>query len=171
MALRLRRRAIFAAYESFCDNECMNVERLLEKYYLDIRHVETERHWFLGAYAIAAAGVLAFLAQDVIASHRAFGFGVLGVLSVLGCIHAIRAARILGVLQKEAGDVVDKWQKDPDLTDQDWRTMWKWPTRRDKNPPSGWLWGLINWHFSALYVWVYVLGAGVFLYLLVRAFY
>ena len=30
----------------------IDVEQLLEKYYADLRHIETERHWFLGSYAV-----------------------------------------------------------------------------------------------------------------------
>lgn len=87
----------------------MNVERLLEKYYSDIRHVETERHWFLGAFAVAVAGVLAFLAQDIVPGHRAVGFGALVVISLLGLFYAIRAAQILSILQIEAEKVFDKF--------------------------------------------------------------
>ena len=84
----------------------MDVERLLEKYNADIRHIETERHWFLGAYAVVAAGVLAFLAQNSIALNFIFGFGALWLLSLLGLIFSLRAGWVLGVLQSEIQDIV-----------------------------------------------------------------
>ena len=85
----------------------VDVERLLEKYFADIRHVETERHWFLGAYAVVIAGSLAFLAQDGQLRNFVFVFASLTGLSIVGFFQAWRSACVLGLLQKETEEIVN----------------------------------------------------------------
>ena len=95
------------------------------------------------------------------------GFGALFLLSILGAAHAVRAAWVLNVLQEEAVKVVDKWQSDPKGSEQGWIVLWKWPIRRDVQPPPGWVTSLLNpkyaWLFSPLNFWVYVIGLLFFL--------
>jgi hypothetical protein len=134
----------------------MDVQRLLEKYYADIRHIETERHWFLGAYAVVVAGVLAFLAQNSIPLNFIFGFGALWILAVFGFLHGFRSAWILGILQNEAKDIVINWLASP-RSDDYWIERWMWATERGQKPkPFWWLDLLMSpYMFGSLNLWVY----------------
>ena len=80
--------------------------RLLEKLWGDIRHIETERHWFLGAYAVLVVGVL--VADDLAVSKtfRGFPSGVLAVAGFLGLIHSVRAAWVLLLVQDKINEAV-----------------------------------------------------------------
>ena len=69
-------------------------ERIINKKCVDLKHIETERHWFLGAFAVAVAGILAFLAQNT-GDARLVGTALLTVLSFVGWVHAMRAGWML----------------------------------------------------------------------------
>ena len=93
----------------------VDVQRLLEKYYADIRHIETERHWFLAAYAVVVAGTLAFLAQSHNQFSFLFGFGVLIALTIIGLLQSFRSAWTLEVVQTETREIVQLWMKNTNM--------------------------------------------------------
>jgi hypothetical protein len=148
----------------------MDVQRLLEKYFADIRHVETERHWLLGVYAVIVAGAIALLVEIQSTNHRAITVAVLLVLSVVGLLHTLRATLVLRLIQDEIKAIVEKWQSDPGLKCANWPTHWKWPTMRGIKPSPDWLLDLIPRvfppYFTAIHTWVYFAGAGLFGYVL-----
>jgi hypothetical protein len=142
----------------------MDIQRLLEKYYPDIRHIETERHWFLGAYAVVVAGVLAFLAQNSITLNFIFGFGALWILAVFGFLHGLRSAWILELLQNEAKDIVICWRDNPEGNNTQWIERWMWPSQRGKKPKRDWWSDLLcdlkrpPPSFTSVSLWVYVVS-------------
>jgi len=166
-------------------DQIFDVERLLEKRFQDIRHIETERHWLLGSYAVIVAGVLAFLSQVSVGINNLpnaeFAFGILISLSFLGFLHAWRAAIILYWIQQDTKEIVDYWKCDPKTQDISWwKEMWKWRHLRSQPPKEGgWLgnfrkdpalkvfapWPL-PLNFAKVGLITYILGIGVFSYLL-----
>ena len=98
----------------------MDFERLLEKKWGDLKHLETERHWFLGAFAVVVAGSLSFLASVNKGTDSGISalliYIVLSILSIIGLLHALRISWMLGKLQNDINNVVSKWQEgtDPD---------------------------------------------------------
>ena len=85
-----------------------------------IRHVETERHWFLGSFAIVVAGTLAFLAQDGQPRIYVFAFAVLSSLSVFGGLLAWRAGWIIVGLFAEIDIIIENWEQDPQVQQMGW---------------------------------------------------
>ncbi len=100
-----------------------DVVRLLEKRFVDIRHVEAERHWFLLAFFVFIAGVLTFLAQHDERHNLLFAYGILWLISILGLLHAWRFAHVLQEIQSDIGEMGNEWSRaTTDLTDiSTWR--------------------------------------------------
>jgi len=168
--------------------------RLLEKLWADLRHIETERHWFLGAYAVIAVGVVA-LADDLagLKAYRGFPFVVATGASLLGLIHTVRAAWALLLVQDKINAVVQEVKnvappKVPDVIDH-WRfgqgtpkgfgDSAKWllsvllPINTDGHYKHHmltfvvhlWVYERLRFTFGNIHVFVYVLGTVVFLLL------
>ncbi len=148
-----------------------DVQRLLEKYYADIRHIETERHWFLAAYSIVVAGVLAFLGQDDQLRNFVFGFASLTGLTIVGFLHAFRASFVLNLVQKEVKAIVGSWDCAGEFGDTEWSVRWLWPTLREPEGKH-----LSHWHgwlqlpltFTTISLAIYILTFALFTFLLVR---
>ena len=67
--------------------------RLLEKKWSDLRHVETERHWILTAYAVIVVGTLSLIVKPGISDTiSAIFFLFLAILGLIGGLHSFRAA-------------------------------------------------------------------------------
>lgn len=112
----------------------MNFERLLEKTWGDLKHLETERHWFLGAYAVLVAGSAAFLAQFDKSNASGISpvhvYFVLILVSLLGLLHALRIAWMLHHLQNDIVKIAREWQ---DRTDpHSWDILGFWSFRREE---------------------------------------
>ena len=153
-----------------------DVERLLEKRFQDMRHIETERHWVLGTYAVIIAGILAFLPQIPSNSNdfpaAEFAFGVLVILSITGLLHAWRAAIILHLIQVDVDEIVNKWQNDPTVSDFIWWIrQWQWPDRRGRHTWA--LWNFIplprQLTFVRISMLMYEIGLVVFIILLIKS--
>jgi len=82
-------------------------ELVVTKRWDDLKHIETERHWILGSYAVVVAGILAYLAQTNEDAILAFGYGMLVVLSFLGWLHTLRAAWMLLKVQDVINELAD----------------------------------------------------------------
>ena len=152
----------------------MDVQRLLEKYFSDMRHVETERHWFLGAYSVVIAGTLAFLAQDDSQFNHIFAYAGLVVLSFIGFLHALRSVWILELIQIEVGEIVEAWSRDPKLTSGVLIERWAWPHMPIRQASGEWRTDLgTQWwrellmprfppQFTNIGVYIYVIGFFIF---------
>jgi len=114
----------------------VNVERLLEKVWGDIKHLETERHWFLGAFAVLVAGSLAFLSQikenNVSGISPAHVYGFLALLSLIGLLHALRIAGMLGTLQNRINEIAQMWGEGLDPSSNQFIRFWFF----DREPPG-----------------------------------
>lgn len=123
--------------------------RLIEKRYEDIRHIETEQHWFLASYAVVIAGVLAFLTPNEKQSIYVTAFGILFVVSLVGLLHALRATKILHDVQRDAKNIVSRWSEEAtDDSGRSWRQKWQWGDMASWKPEKGWVadlfWDLLN---------------------------
>lgn len=107
----------------------MAYERLLEKKWGDIKHLETERHWFLGAFAVFVAGSLAFLSQlaakNVSGISPSYVYVVLIFLSAIALVHALIIYRMLGRLQVDINEIVEEWRGGAE-SPADKRFMGRW---------------------------------------------
>ena len=153
----------------------IDVQRLLEKRFEDIKHIETERHWFLGAYAVVVAGILTFLAQNEQAGIFSFAFAALTILSFLGLLHTLRAAWIGHLINNDIRQLVKHWEKDPAVKDIKWLEEWLWPQWREQGlrelRPHFWHW-LFNllrrfWQFVSITLLFYLLSLIIFAWLFV----
>ena len=78
---------------AWADNMNNDIVRLLEKSWNDLRHVETERHWILTAYAVIVAGVLSLIVEPGNSdTTNGFSYLLLAILGVIGGLHSFRAA-------------------------------------------------------------------------------
>jgi len=162
----------------------MDYQGLLEQKWGGIKHLETERHWFLGALAVVVAGTLAFLSQkggDPVINFSSV-YGALSILSFLGFLHALRVSFLLLKLQNDTQAIAQKWMASGFI---DAQFMGWWSFRHLGVGPSSdvwrFIWGAFNLFisrkkllgkiplpgfglppsFSALHIWVYV-GSLVF---------
>ena len=112
----------------------VDVERLLEKYYDAIKHIETERYWCLGAYVVVVAGVLTFLAQNGDDRNFVYAYGVLVILSAIGFSHSWRAAGQVELNQVGIRKIVDLWTQDPHVIRPELIAKWKRPSMPGETP-------------------------------------
>jgi hypothetical protein len=161
-------------------NQALDFPRLLEKYFDDIKHIETESHWFFAAYAVVLAGVLTFLSREDGQSDFVFAWAVVLLLSFMGWLHSLPATKILYKLQNETVGLVRLWQESLTPKSDDFRLSehWLWPLLRDGGQREHWWSDLVvdlfkmrkrsPPHFSSIGVWVYTFGFLVSLGLVVR---
>jgi len=176
--------------------DSVDFERLLEKKWGDLKHLETERHWFLGAFAVFVAGNLAFLSQinenNVSGISQVHVYSVLSFLALIGLLHALRISWMLLKLQNDITEIVQKWQEGAGSSDKQIREFWSY-TREEGILKIGNHWAFVygvtpifstgRWHLwkiplpsgvrfppslASLHVWIY-LGSVLFFFLLVCA--
>jgi len=170
----------------------MAYERLLEKKWGDLKHLETERHWFLGAFGVFVASGLAFLVQAGVEKFAGIIFGALAVLSVLGLSNALRVSWVLLLRQNDIIAIVNVWEKVADDASKQITGFWTFvrsegTSREDGNLSlflygatplfhvRGWRWGW-DWlslpmplgvrlppSLSSLYIWLYLACSFTFL--------
>lgn len=99
-------------------------ERIINKKWGDLKHIETERHWFLGFFALAVAGILAFLAQN--ADARVIGVWILAGLSFFGLLQAWQAGRALAQIQDDIKNLVGKWENLNPTVEGFWKSEWNY---------------------------------------------
>lgn len=159
-------------------------ERLLEKKWADLRHLETERHWFLGFYSVLAGGGLALLGQINQGSNSVISpqliFFVLFVLSVIGLLHTVAVQWGLGRIQTEINHIVEIWRKEDDgIYPKQIRRYWRFRRGRvderavRANASCAYYWGLTplrpdrRWRcppsLASLHVLLYVVAGFLFL--------
>lgn len=117
----------------------LDFQRLLEKKWGDLKHLETERHWFLGAFAVVVACSLAFLSQGGNIDFL-WVYVVLSVLSAVGFAHALRISLLLLKLQNDTQAIAQKWRADGFIGEQ---FMNWWSYGRSGAGPSSDVWRFI----------------------------
>ena len=142
--------------------------RLLEHKWAHIRHIETERHWIVAAYAVIIAGVLNQpVASTNITNDQAISYLLLAILGLIGALHSYRAAWVLSEVQSDINQIVQQWQVNS-LSRDDWpMAYWsfsKLPEKRD--PFLKWLLSQYRfWKptFSGVYALIYTFASVLFL--------
>ena len=151
--------------------------RLLEHRWSDLRHVETERHWILTAYAVIVAGVLSLIVDpDNSDTSNAISYLSLAILGMIGGFHSFRAAWMLREVQENINDIVKRWKEGLNSeasTYKDYKDFWSFSTDTNYVRYSN-----IEWFFSQYFIWrpnfsvayafiyslaiVYFLGSSIF---------
>lgn len=162
----------------------IDVERLLEKLYGDIKHIEAERHWFLAAFAVAVAGSVAFLGQTFEKGTSLTVLSVLWVVSFLGLLHSFRAGSRLDLVQTHTRRVIDRWAEKLQSVGITWKEEWHWAKNAKITRRSSWWRNLLTLkpkdrgggiqrlpNFTTLYIWAYLSSLIAFsLFLVLFAF-
>ncbi len=126
-----------------------NLIMLLEHKWSLLRHIETERHWILTAYAVIVAGVLnQTVASSDASTARAMSYLLLFILGVIGALHSYRAAWVLRDVQSDVNEIVQMW-RDNSSSESDWLKIYWSFSKRPKER-----YGRIKWFFSQYCVWM-----------------
>ena len=141
--------------------------RLLEKKWSDLRHVETERHWILTAYAVIVAGVLSLIVDpDNSDTRNAISYLLLAILGLIGGLHSFRAAWLLREVQESINVIVSRWKEglnSETSTYKDYKDFWSFSTRTNyvRSPKIEWFFSqYCFWrpNFSVAYAFIYSLA-------------
>ena len=155
------------------DTSGFDFQRLLEKKWSDLKHIETERHWILASYAVISVGVLtSFEPLYVADATHVAGYSILAILGFFGWVHAMRAAWILFLVQNDIDDAARNWASANLSRSHEYILLWGFSTgKRGRRSKLRWFlrqylidtsrkpW--VRFHlvtFTAVYIWIYTLA-------------
>ena len=123
--------------------------RLLEKKWSDLRHVETERHWILTAYAVIVAGTLSLIVKTGNSdTSNAISYLFLAILGMIAGLHSFRAAWQAREVQNSINKIVKEWEKGLDPKTTTYKAFWSFST--ETNYPLS---CRIKWFYSQYFFW------------------
>jgi len=161
--------------------------RLLEKKWTDLRHVETERHWILTAYAVIVAGTLSLIVKTGNSdASNAISYLILAILGMIAGLHSFRAAWQLREVQNSIDKIVKEWKEGLNPETTTFKEFWSFSTQTLYTPScERWQrrrwqrrwwqrpWAFLKWFgsqyrfwkptFSVVYAYIYSSAIGYFL--------